>query len=734
MEALLGQKIKTIYPDGNEVIYHYDLNNNLLEVMDINGATTTYLYDSMNRMVERHTENLPSEYYTYTLSGAIEEVHTEYLEGEMKHLLYQYDEVGNLTHYKKAEEIDEAGEILYLEEVLYEYNERNEMVKEIKRVSETTETTQYAYNIHGDRIEVSQGSLSKVYSYNSKGQLSEVIDYDGTIIQYEYDALGNRISESVQKPNQNALEMTFINNVNVQYPEVLTLYKNNSTFNFSYGVQRLAMNDVYYYYDGLGSVTQLIDTSNTIVQEYSYTVDGMRDLAYDPYIEDNMYGYRGEAHTADGLQYLRARYYDPKLGRFLMWDEYEGKKKRPKSKNRYIYGENNPNKYKDPSGRMSQAVNDGGGLNSKNFKEKRSSDGKYYLYYGNSLYSGMYKGYKYKNGLRVAPAKKTSSGNSSIPAPTPSPNHGSNPGSNNNPQPLSPIELYRMAIQGAIGQLDLSRYNESKGSRLDELMERLGPKRTHPLVGKEKEETTTNYGGVYGVDERIPNPNPKGDFDKLLQMLGDGIDEYSSRLPYVTVRGDKTFFVKLGDSTVDSANSFGLGTRYNTSTVDGDGFLKLNRFISNHKIDFKLAGHTWNVVNLIRNIGEDAKIDKDLGRTPAVTQINQILNLLEPLITYGLATGAIALAGATGLGAVALSIVAAVVVGNIIDGVQNELRKLNETIEKTMIETLDYYNDNIEFFKELEEQYGYDLKPFTDKRPKEYNPYHNTTAYNQPFI
>ena len=145
--------------------------------------------------------------------------------------------------------------------------------------------------------------------------------------------------------------MKYVNNINLQYPEVIMMEKNEMIFNFSYGLQRIAMNDEYYYYDGLGSVTQMIDEEGTILREYAYTVDGERTTVYNPYVEDNMYGYRGEAHTADGLQYLRARYYDPRLGRFLMWDDDEGKKRRPKSKNRYTYGENNSNKHRDPSGR-----------------------------------------------------------------------------------------------------------------------------------------------------------------------------------------------------------------------------------------------------------------------------------------------------------------------------------------------------------------------------------------------
>ena len=48
--------------------------------------------------------------------------------------------------------------------------------------------------------------------------------------------------------------------------------------------------------------------------------------------------------------YLRARYYDPKIGRFTSHDIEEGEISNPLDMNRYVYCRNNPVKYVDPSG------------------------------------------------------------------------------------------------------------------------------------------------------------------------------------------------------------------------------------------------------------------------------------------------------------------------------------------------------------------------------------------------
>jgi len=51
------------------------------------------------------------------------------------------------------------------------------------------------------------------------------------------------------------------------------------------------------------------------------------------------------------LLYLRARWYDPRIGRFISADPFEGKQRDPRSLNRYAYAHNDPVHGTDPSGR-----------------------------------------------------------------------------------------------------------------------------------------------------------------------------------------------------------------------------------------------------------------------------------------------------------------------------------------------------------------------------------------------
>ena len=75
-----------------------------------------------------------------------------------------------------------------------------------------------------------------------------------------------------------------------------------------------------------------------------YTADQIETI-------DNDFKYCGEIYDDEtGLYYLRARYYDPSVGRFISKDSVEGSITNPLSLNLYTYVENNPLGYFDYTG------------------------------------------------------------------------------------------------------------------------------------------------------------------------------------------------------------------------------------------------------------------------------------------------------------------------------------------------------------------------------------------------
>lgn len=95
-----------------------------------------------------------------------------------------------------------------------------------------------------------------------------------------------------------------------------------------------------------------MNSQGGLTDSYNYSSYG--ELVQSTGITQNSYLYRGEQFDlSTGLQYLRARYYNPKNGRFNSIDPLEGSLDKPVEKHRYMYGNNNPISYSDPSGKFS---------------------------------------------------------------------------------------------------------------------------------------------------------------------------------------------------------------------------------------------------------------------------------------------------------------------------------------------------------------------------------------------
>ncbi len=246
----------------------------------------------------------------------------------------------------------------------------------------TGEVFEYTYNKLGNRMRYTQTITTPVvtvYIYDAANRLTSVNgqtytwDNNGNLLNdgskgYTYDA-ANRLTGitatgltwSAAYNGDGARIKQTINGVKTKYlldlaaPLVTVLAEKQTTGNQTYlyglGDSPLASYDGAWRYlsgrDGLNSVRQETDAAGNVIAARSFDPYGV------PLGEDggSPFGFTGEMHDeATGLVFLRARYYNSQIGRFLNRDMWGGNVGRPNTLHGYAYAANNPILYSDPSG------------------------------------------------------------------------------------------------------------------------------------------------------------------------------------------------------------------------------------------------------------------------------------------------------------------------------------------------------------------------------------------------
>lgn len=152
------------------------------------------------------------------------------------------------------------------------------------------------------------------YEHNSDNQLISAL-VDGTAISYRYDARGRRISREIE-----SITTGYVHAGDMEIAEVDVYGVILMRYVPGLGVdQRVAMvsptGQVFYFHsDRLGNVIAMASKEGAVSDQYVYTPFGILDpLA----TSGNPFRYTGRRFDAEtGLYYYRARYYNPKIGRF----------------------------------------------------------------------------------------------------------------------------------------------------------------------------------------------------------------------------------------------------------------------------------------------------------------------------------------------------------------------------------------------------------------------------------
>ena len=161
---------------------------------------------------------------------------------------------------------------------------------------------------------------------------------------YAYDGDGTRFSRQVGANPA----IRYVSDVNASLPVTLDdgTHKYVWGLGLAYAVSGSGIE--IYHADRLGSTRLLTDATGTI--SATYRTDEWGVATSQTGSSTQPFGYTGEPRDATGLTYLRARYYDPSLGRFMSRDTWEGNPTLPMTLNRCPYTLGNPATATDPSG------------------------------------------------------------------------------------------------------------------------------------------------------------------------------------------------------------------------------------------------------------------------------------------------------------------------------------------------------------------------------------------------
>nr|WP_240903782.1 RHS repeat-associated core domain-containing protein [Chengkuizengella sediminis] len=125
---------------------------------------------------------------------------------------------------------------------------------------------------------------------------------------------------------------------------------------YVYGLGLVSQEDVsgnysVYHYDRRGSTVALTNVDGNTTDQYAYSPYG--ELIYSegttnhPFLYNGRYGVMTDEN---GLYYMRARYYNPEIKRFINRDVVQGSISSSLSLNKYAYVNGNPISYIDPFG------------------------------------------------------------------------------------------------------------------------------------------------------------------------------------------------------------------------------------------------------------------------------------------------------------------------------------------------------------------------------------------------
>ena len=337
--------------NGNRVNYSYDDAGRLASLTDgDNNLIVSYEYDAVGRLAREDKGNGTYTVYNYDLAGQLLSIENYAPDDTLNSSsVYTYDNLGRQTSLTTLDgewtyDYDAVGQLtgavfvstnpdIPNQNLTYEYDAAGNRINTIENGEATGYTSnnlnQYTevngfesqYDDDGNLISKTNEEGTFLYSYNSENRLTSVTEPDGIVTSYEYDPFGNRIASVRDGVRTEYLIDPF------GFGDVVGEYNPDGNLIASYthglGLESITNNANRFYYDfnAIGSTVGLTNANGGVANSYFYSPFG-DDIAetetiVNPY---EFVGQFGVAEEANGLDFMRARFYDSDTGRFVSPD------------------------------------------------------------------------------------------------------------------------------------------------------------------------------------------------------------------------------------------------------------------------------------------------------------------------------------------------------------------------------------------------------------------------------
>ncbi|MBI5279996.1 MAG: hypothetical protein HY854_26435 [Burkholderiales bacterium] len=267
---------------------------------------------------------------------------------------YAYDLVGNRTQMKVT---TASG----TEITSYTYDAADRLTREtLSLAAGGTRTIDYTYDGNGNLSSKAEPGRLTLYRFDPRNRLIDIrVGADlmraqaaTPLARYAYDDDGNRVRKA------GADARTYLVDTNDELPQVLRETGGTEAIDYVRGIGLVrqvrttvaSVEEIYPLYGHLGSSLGAVDAAGDVVEQVDADAFGNLDQATGL---KQGHLYAGEYWDQDAqLLYLRARWYDPRIGRFISADPLEGRQSDPRSLNRYAYALGDPVHGTDPTGEL----------------------------------------------------------------------------------------------------------------------------------------------------------------------------------------------------------------------------------------------------------------------------------------------------------------------------------------------------------------------------------------------